>query len=345
MKKSLNILKNLVFIGAGIFIFYQVYKDIDLAKLENDLRHANYIWIILALLIAFFGHYSRAYRWKLLIRPIGFEVKTGNSFLAVLIMYATNLGVPRSGEVFRPVVMNKLEKVPLTKLIGTIIIERIVDMIMLLFFTFMAIVIDYSHIKDKLYHALNLGNSKYGQYVTTLNIVLLILLFVAFIVSLFLIKKSQRAFKQHPLYIRLRGILSGFWSGIKTIWHMKTKWQFIYHSLMIWVSYFFMTYLVFFALEPTAHLGVREALVVLTIGSLGFILPSPGGVGTYHVAAIFALGIYAVSKEDAGSYAFLAHTSQTITLALAGGISYVIFMIKRRKLNHESNSESSTENS
>jgi uncharacterized protein (TIRG00374 family) len=335
LKKALNILKNLIFIGAGIFIFYKVYQGVDIEELKNGLRNANYFYIILALAIAMLGHVSRSYRWKLLIRPIGFNVKTSNAFIATLIMYATNLGVPRSGEVFRPVVMNKLEGVPLSKLIGTIIVERIVDLIMLLSFTFLAIVLDFANIKDQIYHALNLGNSKYGQYITTLNIVIVFLLFAAFIASLFLIKKSQRAFKQHPLYQRIRQTLSGFWTGIKTIWHMKTKWQFILHSLAIWVSYFFMTYLVFFALEPTSHLGIKAGLVVLTISSLGFIMPTPGGIGSYHWAATFALGIYAISKADATTYAFLTHTSQTLMLAIAGGISYIIFMLRRKNVNNE----------
>jgi len=338
LKKILTILRNLLFIGLGFFLFWLVYRGINLGKLFNDLKNAHYGWVLLGLFIAMFGHLARALRWKMLVGGIGYNIKTSRAFIAVLINYMANVAVPRAGEVSRPLVISKTDGAPLSKLIGTIIIERLFDMITLLTITFIAIIIEFKSIKDTLYHYLHLSQSKIVNYITLRNVFFIIFIILALIIALFLIKKSKRAFKQHFLYLRIKGIISGFWSGIKSIWVMKNKWAFILYTLAIWCTYFMMTYLVFFAVDATSHLGLREALFVLTVSSLGFILPSPGGIGTYHAAAVIALGFYNISVETSQLYAFIAHTSQTLLVLIAGAVAYIVFlvMIKNQKKKDES---------
>lgn len=335
MKKLWTISRNLIFIGLGIFLFWLVYKDIDINKLFSDLKSAHYEWVILGLIIAMFGHLARALRWKMLVGGIGYKIKTSRAFIAVLINYMANVAIPRAGEVSRPLVISKTENASFSKLMGTIIIERLFDMIVLLTICAIVLLIEYQNIKDTLYHYLHLSQNKIINYITLTNLLIFLIFFIGIIVSLWLIKKSNRAFKQHPFYIRVRGVVSGFWSGIKSIWTMKQKWAFMLYTIGIWATYFMMTYLIFFAIDATSHLGLREGLFVLTITSLGFILPSPGGIGTYHAAAVIALSFYQIDVADAKLYAFIAHTSQTLLLLISGVVAYVFFLLILKKQKKE----------
>ena len=112
---------------------------------------------------------------------------------------------------------------------------------------------------------------------------------------------------------------------------MKGKWIFVLYTLFIWITYFLLAYLLFFSIEATSHLGLREGFFVLVLSSLGFIMPSPGGIGTYHAAAVIALGFYQVGSDDAKLYAFIAHGSQTLMILVAGVISYLLFLLILKK--------------
>jgi len=343
LKKILVYLRNAVFIALGVYIFYVVFKDIDFSKLWYDARHANYLWIILALLIVFSGHVFRALRWKLLIVPLGYNVKSIKALIAVMINYAANVAIPRAGELSRPLVINRTDKIPFTKLVGTIIVERALDLIMLILLTVIAFAMEFNKIKDTLYQAMNLENSSLGKYLTLTNLIITFFLFAAGITALILIKKSSRAFKKHPVYLKIREVVSGMWQGVKTLWKMKTKWQFVFYTLLIWLSYFLLTYLIFFSIEATSHLGLKEALFILTIGSIGFIIPVTAGTG-YYAAAVFGLSIYAIPEYDAKLYAFLGHTSQTMLIIVGGIVSYIAFLIIQNKNKDEQIPENTAEN-
>jgi len=335
LKKIFSIIRILVFVSVGIILFWLVYKDIPVKDLWNGVKEANYFYIVLALIIALFGHYSRGRRWNLLIRPLGYDIKPSRTFIAVMINYMANLALPRMGEVSRPIVINRTDKVPLDKLIGTIIIERIIDFLFLLLLTFLAVVLQFRLIKDSIYNALILQNEKLRALFDIKTLLIIAGVFVLLFVLLILIKKSEGEFKKHPIYIKIRDVIKGFYSGMKTIQTMKNRWQFIGHTLFIWFTYFMMTYLVFFSLPQTSGLNLMAGLVVLTIGSLGFIFPSPGGIGSYHFAAEHALGIYHVDKEGAKLYALIAHSSQTLTIIIVGAICFLIFVYIQRKASNE----------
>lgn len=305
----------------------------------QGIKNANYFWIILALIIGLLGHYSRGRRWNLLIRPLGYDIKPSRTFIAVMINYMANLALPRMGEVSRPIVINRTDNVPLDKLLGTIIIERVFDFLTLIILSIIAFFLEYKLIKDSVYNVFIVQSDKLRAFFEFKTLIIIGIVIVLMIVLLILIKKSDGDFKKHPVYIKIRDIVKGFYIGIKTIKTMKNKWLFIFHTLFIWLTYFLMTYLIFFALPETSHLSLTAGLVVLTIGSLGFILPSPGGIGTYHFAAEQALGIYHVDKEGAKLYALIAHSSQTLTIIIVGAVCFIIFYYLQKKKWHENHSD------
>lgn len=334
MKKILGVLRFIVFVSIGILLFWLVYRDIPMNDLWEGVKKANYFYIFIALLIALLGHYSRGRRWNLLIKPLGYNIKPLKTFVAVMINYMANLALPRMGELSRPIVINRTDKVPLDKLIGTIIIERIFDFFMLVILTIIAILLQFRLIKDTIYNALILQNEKLMTFFSFKTLIILLSVVVLLIVLLVLIKKSDGDFKKHPVYIKFRDIAKGFYSGMKTIKTMKNKWQFLMHTIFIWITYFLMTYLVFFSLPETSQLSLMAGLVVLTIGSIGFIFPSPGGIGSYHFAAEQALSIYHVDKEGAKLYALIAHGSQTLAIIVVGAVCFLIFMYLQRKVSY-----------
>ncbi|MEA3496780.1 MAG: lysylphosphatidylglycerol synthase transmembrane domain-containing protein [Bacteroidota bacterium] len=334
MKLFLKVFKYLLFLSFGVLIFWLVYRKQPVEDILEGLKTANYSWIIIALSIALTGHLSRAMRWKIIIKPLGKNIRTLNSFVAVMIGYLANLALPRMGEVTKCVILNRTDKLPINKLLGTVLVERVVDFIGLLILTFIAVVIEFSKIKDILYNSYHYYKEQYENLFSYTSIGLAIFIIVAFIATLILIKKSKRNFKQHPLYLKIRELIAGFWSGIKTIKKMDRRGAFIFHTVYIWVTYFLMTYLVFFSIEATSHLDAAAGLFVLTIGSLGFIMPVQGGIGTYHFAAEKALKVFNIGHEDASLFALIAHSSQTIMIILVGGISFMIFYFIQRNAKH-----------
>ena len=121
-----------IFLTIGLFLFWLVYKDQPLDEIVEALKEANYFWIAVSLILSLLSHLSRAIRWNLLINPLGYKPKLLNSFFAVMVMYLSNLAIPRSGEIARCSILKKYEKVPLTQLLGTVVVERVIDFIMLL---------------------------------------------------------------------------------------------------------------------------------------------------------------------------------------------------------------------
>ncbi len=336
MKKLISGLKYILFLGIGIFLFWLVYKDQPMHQLWEELKKANYNWIILALFIALLGHFSRGMRWAILIQPLGFKIKPFHGFMAVMVGYLANLALPRMGEVTRCVTLNRTHKIPFNKLLGTVIVERGFDFIVLIFLTAISVLLEFAKIKTTVYNSYHYYRSKYDFLFSYYTLIIIFVGLAGMIYFLYRLKKSRRSFKQHPLYIKVREIIRGFWQGMKTIIHMEKKWTFLLHTLIIWLSYFYMTYLVFFSIPGTSHLGPRAGLFVLTIGSLGFIMPVQGGVGTYHFAAEKALKVFQISHDDASLFALLAHSSQTLMIIVVGALCFFYFVYLQRKLNHES---------
>lgn len=335
MKKLLNVLKYFLVLAVGILLLWLVYRNMDKDNLLKGIKSANYYWVALALLIALVGHLSRGRRWALLIEPLGTKISTWRAFLAVMFGYMANLAVPRMGEISRCVALNRTDKVPLNKLIGTVIVERGFDFIMLLTITAVSFLIEFKRVRIYLEQSINYLNEKYSNLFSIGSVIIVVVVVAAFIVLLVLIKRSKRDFKKHPIYLKIRDVVSGFWAGIKTIIHLERKWEFVFHTLLIWTSYFLMTYLIFFAFQPTAHLGPLAGLVVLTVGSLGFILPVQGGVGTYHYAAQKALEIYDIAPEDGAIYALIAHSSQTLMLIIIGAFAFFILASIQKTVKNE----------
>lgn len=317
-KQLLSVLKFILFLGVGLSILYFVYLKYNAAYMEqceldgiseedcsliqkiiNDFKSANFFWIFVVLIAFTISNISRAIRWKMLIKPLGYKPKISNAFLTIIIGYFANLGLPRIGEVVRAALMSRYEKIPVEKLVGTIVVGRTVDVICFALAIGTTFLLEYDTVLN--YLSENKGPEEEGGGLFSNPIVLTILGFG--VLSLIIFYLFRERLSETKIYQKIANVLKGLWEGIKTIRKLDNPLLFIAHSLNIWVMYFFMTYLCFFAFEPTASLSPVAGLMAFVFGAFGILIPSPGGMGTYHFFTSEALMIYGLNSGDAFSFA------------------------------------------
>jgi uncharacterized protein (TIRG00374 family) len=322
-------LKILVFFVVGIVIFWWVYKDQDIEQIKAALKNADYFWIVFSFLLAFLSHLSRARRWQLLIEPMGYRPSLQNSFFAVMIMDLSNMAVPRSGEVARCGVMSKYEKIPFTKLLGTVVIDRIFDFILLFMLLAVVLFTQFSFVRRLLDNNPEIKNKIWD---IIHSVPLLVTLGVASVVAIIVAYRFRHILKNNRFYLKMREMMLNFIEGIKTVKNMERKFEFIFHSVFIWVLYFLMIYVSFWSFSFTKDMGILAALTAFVMASFGMVAPSPGGIGTWHFMVIQTLFVYGVTnKADAGAFAFAVHGSMTLFLIFLGVISVIMLPIYNRK--------------
>jgi len=302
-------------------LLYLAFKGQDLGKMLNDLKRADFGWVLLALIAGLFAHLLRAYRWNLMIGSLGHGTPAFlNTFHAVMVGYLANLAFPRMGEVARCSVINKSDKIPLIKLLGTVLAERLVDLLMLGLVFAMAIFLEYKVVSGFLNkHVLNRLNGRIGDIALLIFAFFLLMLILIFLVIL--MKKRNWGISN-----RIFQFISGMKTGILSVKNLDNKIGFIMSSLAIWLLYGLSSYLCFFALNSTSSLGPGAALSTLVFGSLAMIAPVQGGIGAFHWMVSEGLIIYGISKSDGLSYALIVHTSQTLIILFIGSLSVILLL-------------------
>lgn len=319
-------LKVIFSLGLGILIFWYVYKDWDIDTLMDNLRGVRIIWIIIPLFIALLSHFLRAVRWKMLIDPLGKKVNIWNIYGAVMAGYCINYAVPRAGEIARCGLVKKYEGVPFTKLLGTLIVDRSVDIIVEGFVILLTIALQYSEIMQlaEQYHLIEGAIGLLSNPITWIIIVSLIALPFLF----------RKAIKNTKIYAKIKEMLSNVVNGLKSVLKLEHKGLFILYSILIFVCYYFMFYLCFFAFDYTENLSMLCGLTAFVMGSLGIIAPVQGGLGAWHVLVIGTLVIYGVFEDQACSFALLVHGSQTLMLISVGILAMLLmFYFNKKKTN------------
>jgi len=316
-----NITKTLKFLAyflLGIFIFWMVYKDQDIHRIESILANdVNYFWILVSVLLGVLSHYSRTVRWNLLIEPLGHKPRTLNTFLAVMVGYLMNLALPRMGEISKCGVLSRYEKISFSKLVGTIVLERLIDVLMLLLLLLLTIFTQFGQLLKFLEN-----NPEVKEKLN--KIIYSPILIVSGGVIILLIWLARHKIQKSSIMKKVMSYAIHFAEGFRSIGKMKGKGAFIFHSLFIWFLYYVMTFCVFFAFGFTSHLGALAGLTVFVLGSLGMLAPVQGGIGAWHFMVIQALALYGVAKADATVFALVAHGSSTIMLIVLGLISLLI---------------------
>ncbi len=321
-----NILKFVLFTLIGLGILYWVYQGQNesfcagqsadcslLTKIAADFRSINYFWILMMLAAFTISNIVRAYRWEMLMHPLGYYPRTRNTYLAIMLAYFANLAVSRVGEVVRCTVLTKYEKIPTNRLFGTVVVDRLLDVVCLLICIVITFIIEF----DKLW---NFFSEKADMSKITALLQSPILWGVAVVGTLGLVFLYQKRDKYRHLnfYDKIREMILGFWEGMKSIKQLERGWLFVFYSILIWVMYYLMTYFCFKSFHATANLPAGAALTAFVFGSLGIVIPSPGGMGSFHFLAVIALGLYGINGGDAFSFANIQFAAVNICIIFFG---------------------------
>jgi len=319
MKKlALKVLKFFAFFTLGAFIFWLIYKDQDIERIKSVLKNdVKYFWVVLSLVIGLLSHISRTLRWGLMIEPIGHKPRFINTFLAVMVGYLMNMAIPRMGEISRCGVLSRYEKISFTKLVGTVVAERLVDVISLLILLVVVIFSQFGKMIDFLKQNPEIQeklSSISGSPYFLIGLILIVILFFTF----------RKTLKDTALFKKMVEVMNNFKEGFISIRSIKKKGWFYFHSAFIWVMYYIMLYSVFFAFDFTSDLNPIAGLTTFVMASFGMVAPVQGGIGAWHFMAKEALSLYGVANENGIIFAFVAHGSMTAMIILIGIISMLI---------------------
>ncbi len=319
----LKTLKFLAFFSLGAFIFWLIYKDQDIERIKSVLKNdVNYFWVIVSLFIGLLSHISRTLRWGLMIEPIGHKPKFTNTFIAVMVGYLMNMVFPRMGEISRCGIISQYEKVSFTKLLGTVVAERLIDMFSLLTLLVVVIIAQFG----KVMGFINSNSEIKEKLIAVTPILLTGLAVLAILLLIF-----RKAGKHTAFYAKIIDVINNFKEGFVSIVSIKRKFWFYFHSVFIWLMYYLMLYANFQAFDFTKTLNPIAGLTTFVMASFGMVAPVQGGIGAWHFMAKEALALYGVSNENGIIFAFVAHSAMTIMIIILGIISLLVLPFINRR--------------
>ncbi|PQA95762.1 hypothetical protein B0A69_05170 [Chryseobacterium shigense] len=329
-KKSKNPLKSILTIVISLafagFFLWLALKGLDFKVIKASLAKANYLWVLFASVFGILAYWFRAIRWNLMLEPMGHKISNSNSLWSISFGYLMNLTIPRSGEVARATALYGVEKVPVDKSFGTIILERVVDLICMLGFLGLTLLFKYDAILS-FYENSDIKIS---------NNILIILLILAVGMVLFFVFRKRLT--EVPFLGKIVSFIDGIFEGLASIFKLKEKGKFILYTLGIWISYYFAAYLVCFALPETSNFTIADGFFIIVVGTLGMIVPASGGIGAFNLAMKFgfmALFISMGKSAELGgemglTYSFISLPLQ-ITIMLVMGLISIPMLAKARE--------------
>lgn len=300
---------------ASIILLGYAFQKVSLAQIGKLFKDANYFWLSLSIILGIISYWARAYRWALVLKPLGYKVTYWQATVAVFVGYFANLLLPRAGEIARCTVINRSSQVPIAVSVGTIITERILDIIILLVLFALLLLIEAQSMTSLAWEFLQ---QKIPALVGYFWIVFAIICVFGMVGLGFLWYLGRQA--HHPIGQRIKRISTGVWQGIISLKKVERKTEFIFYSLFIWFLYYLMGYLLFFCFAATAHLDMWFAYIFLIIGTIGMSTPVQGGAGAYHllVGSLFALRNLTV-EEGILLATFMHAVHLLVPLVLGGG--------------------------
>ena len=332
MKKGIiQVVKFLAFLAVGVLLLWFAFHNVDFSKLGEDLKGANYSWLLLSVFFASLAFVSRARRWVLLINPLGFKPSFWNSFHAMMTGYLANIALPRIGEITRCVALGKKEKIPVDQLIGTVVIERTIDFLSLLIIMMILIFSSGGIIGSFLKESILIPVQEKVNNVFGNSLILWLILLLIGAILVFLVYRFRKSLRKFRFFSKMFDLSRGIINGLKSITNLERKWEFIFHTVFIWICYIFMTWVVVFSLKSTSGLSLGDGVFLLVIGGLAMSAPVQSGLGAFHyIVSRGLLIVKGIPLEDGLVYAILTHETELIYMAILGTISFFILSRKSK---------------
>ena len=323
MKRLLTIIKYGLLLSISVALMWYAVRGQDLSRIGHYIATAIYFWLTLTLSLSALGYFSRAYRWQMQLNASQTPAPSWAVYHAMMVGYLANLVLPRMGEVIRCSVLRRTSGVPVQVALGTVVTERVIDVLVLLGLLVSLLLLDFNTFWN--FVTVQVLGGRYEALArnrTPLLIAAIIggMLLLATGYALFrnLERLRQNAFFNKGVLF-VKGLLAGVFSVLK----LEKKGVFLLHTLFTWGVYYLMDYLAFFCFPETYNLDMKAGLAVLTFGAFGMAAPVAGGIGPFHVMVQGILLVYGVSKEAGIAYALVVHGAQTLLVVLMGGISFM----------------------
>ncbi|MCP4522028.1 MAG: flippase-like domain-containing protein [Cytophagales bacterium] len=331
-----NILKYAVMLFVTAFLLWFSFKSIETQNGQSKFDFILETWdrgnkgfLFLSAFLAVMSHFVRAIRWHIILKPLGYKPSVMNSFTSVMLGYFVNLVIPRGGELSRCATLYKLEKIPIKTSLGTVIAERVIDLVLLIVCVGTVFLIKFQKFWD--FFANLEGSTKQGE-TSYLKYYVLGAMVLCTVIAYWYLRRNLR------LLVKVKGFLVGIKEGLVAIFRLEQRVLFLVYSMMIWACYYFMAYTVFLAYPETANLGLDAALTIFVLGGIAMVAPLPGGTGSYHLIVSRGLNLfYGITTTSAMAFATIFHGWQTLVIIIVGGICGIIFLSKTKNQAIEEN--------
>ena len=325
MKKALKYLAFLLL--AGILLHFS-FKGVKWSDFISGLRSCNWWWIVASMGIGISGFLFRALRWRILLRAINKDVTLKETFNGINIGYLTNFAFPRAGEVARCGVIANTRKVSFEKTLGTVVLERSLDMVCLLLWMFLLFIFTWGEfgafIKGEILQPLQV---KFNSLVWPLTVLCAVA--AAGGLALWLMRKRLMEIK---IVGRIMQVIKGLLEGVFSAFRMEEKWMFFLYTLLIWLTYWLTSLTTIYAFPQVGHLNGTDALFLMIIGGLGWVVPVQGGLGAYHFIVSLALAsVYGIAQTTGVVFATISHEAQALVMIVCGVVSFISITQKKRK--------------
>jgi len=322
---SREIFGYLVSLAIGIALLVYTFRGVSIEEVADEFLNINYFYLSIFILIIFLGTFLRALRWKYMIISFKEDVKIKNLFEATIIGYGVNVILPRLGEIARSIYIGRSEKISRSSALGTIIIERVYDLIFLLASVLISVWLFGETLSEKypwIYRSIYLG---------------LFIIGVAFISLFFVIKFQSKIVLWIEKVIGLTGlsklsiateITSKVIDGFNSI---KTKRNYILTFLLspiLWFTYAVGSYIALLALNmhKIIPVDISSGLIIMSITTFGIMIPIPGATGSYHAFCKSVLTMFlGFDVKVSLAYAVLTHLLNTIPFVI---ISLIVLLKK-----------------
>jgi uncharacterized protein (TIRG00374 family) len=337
MKKNWisKLLQLALFLGLGVFFIWISMKDLtpeDIKMLKESTKSAlsprPMLFISLSILVMGLGHYCRGLRSVMMIKPLGYTIRKSTSFYAVMVGYLANLAFPRLGEVLRCTFLQRYDKVPFQKSLGTIVTERVIDMVIWIVLLVITIAMNSSLLSELVIvknsdGVITLGDWLSNKFSSLLHNYTLIILGFVLVIGAFILYYTRKHWMKNRFFAKIGHLIKGVWQGLISIKDLQKPYLFIFYTLCIWTAFFMGGYLMLFAFDFLSGLGALSALTILTIGTIGFMI-AQGGLGAYPliVAEIFVL--YGINYTQGLAAAWIGWSAQTVMVLVLGFASLIL---------------------
>lgn len=328
-------LRYIISLGLAGGLIWFAFKDINLAEMLDRFARSDWRWIAVSCLFLLMAHVVRAWRWSMLMEPLGYKPGLFNSSIAVLTGYFANYIVPRMGEVTRCGTLYRLERVPVNLSFGTVVAERIFDVIILLIMIGLNFVLEFDRL-SKFFTDFFMSKLSSGESNSSGSLLLIILLggLVAVAAAgIYILKNKalQDKLQQNALIQKVVSFAQGMLEGLLSVRKLSSPGLFIFSTIAIWVLYYLVSYVLFFCIPETSSLGLLAGLTLLVVGSIGMAAPVQGGLGAYHMLVGSVMVLYGLTYNDGITLATFIHGAQMIFMLVIGALAFLYVLIQNKK--------------